>query len=121
VLNELNEQDEWFQKNPLEIKWFGGRWLPGNLDVDHPLMKTLSESFVEIKGEQPVIEASPWGTDGGILSNVGNTPVVVFGPGITATAHDANEHIQLEDLFAAGKIIAPTLLKWCEVSDKNPS
>jgi acetylornithine deacetylase len=121
VMKELNEQDEWFQKNPLEIEWFGGRWLPGNLEVDHPLMKTLSASFLEVKGEQPAIEASPWGTDGGILSNVGNTPVVVFGPGITATAHDANEHIQLEDLFAASKIIALTLLKWCEVSEEeNP-
>ena len=81
-------------------------------------MQTLSESFADIKGEAPVIEASPWGTDGGILSNVGNTPVVVFGPGMTATAHDANEHIQLEDMFAASEIIALTLLKWCEVSDK---
>ena len=33
VLNELNEQEEWFQENPLEIEWFGGRWLPGNLEV----------------------------------------------------------------------------------------
>ena len=90
---KLNEQEEWFQANPLEIEWFGGRWLPGNLDSDHPLMKTLSESFKGIKGVEPVIEASPWGTDGGILSNVGNTPVVVFGPGMTETAHDANEHI----------------------------
>lgn len=117
VLCELNEQDEWFQENPLEIEWFGGRWLPGNLEVDHPLMKTIYESFVEIMGEEPVIESSPWGTDGGILSNVGNTPVVVFGPGITATAHDANEHILLEDLFVASNIIALTLLKWCEVSE----
>ncbi len=117
VLNELNVQDKWFQANPLEIEWFGGRWLPGNLEVDHPLMKILSNSFEKVKGEAPVIEASPWGTDGGILSNIGNTPVVVFGPGITAAAHDADEHIILEDLFAASKIIALTILKWCEVSD----
>ncbi|MEH7113504.1 peptidase [Neobacillus niacini] len=117
VLNELNVQDKWFQANPLEIEWFGGRWLPGNLEVDHPLMKILSNSFEKVKGEAPVIEASPWGTDGGILSNIGNTPVVVFGPGITAAAHDADEHIILEDLFAASKIIALTILKWCEVCD----
>ncbi|MEH7245202.1 peptidase [Neobacillus niacini] len=117
VLNELNVQDKWFQANPLEIEWFGGRWLPGNLEVDHPLMNTLSDSFEKIKGKPPVIEASPWGTDGGILSNIGNTPVVVFGPGITAAAHDADEHIILEDLFAASKIIALTILKWCEVSE----
>jgi acetylornithine deacetylase len=116
-LQELNGQDDWFQENPLQIEWFGGRWLPGNLNSDHPLMKAISESFIDIQGENPIIEASPWGTDGGILSNVGNTPVVVFGPGVTETAHDANEHIVLEDLFAASEIIALTLLNWCEVSE----
>nr|WP_263326046.1 peptidase [Neobacillus sp. Marseille-Q6967] len=116
-LTELSQQDKWLQEHPLEIEWFGGRWLPGSLNNDHPLMKTLSDSFQEIKGKEPVIEASPWGTDGGILSNVGNTPVVVFGPGITETAHDANEHIILEDLFTASEIIALTVMKWCETAD----
>ncbi|MEH7332253.1 peptidase [Neobacillus drentensis] len=116
-LQEINEKDEWFSENPLQIEWFGGRWLPGSLESEHPLIKELTKSFIEVKGNQPSIEASPWGTDGGILSNVGNTPVVVFGPGITETAHDANEHINLEDLFAASEIIAFTLLEWCEVDE----
>jgi acetylornithine deacetylase len=116
-LQELNEADEWLQENPLQIEWFGGRWLPGSLESDHPLMNELSKSFIEVKGDPPIIEASPWGTDGGILSTVGGTPVVVFGPGITETAHDANEHIDLEDLFAASEIIALTLMKWCEVCE----
>ncbi|MGG3470139.1 peptidase [Neobacillus pocheonensis] len=116
-LRELNENDQWFKENPLQIEWFGGRWLPGSLESDHPLMKELTKSFKEVRGDLPVIEASPWGTDGGILSNVGHTPVVVFGPGITATAHDANEHIILEDMFVASEIIALTLLDWCEVDE----
>ncbi|MFF2450457.1 peptidase [Neobacillus sp. NPDC058068] len=122
ALQEWNQQDEWFRENPLQIEWFGGRWLPGNLESDHPLMNALTGSFSEVLGFSPVIEASPWGTDGGILSTVGNTPVVVFGPGITETAHDANEHIDLEDMFAASEIIALTLLRWCgvnEVSDDD--
>jgi acetylornithine deacetylase len=113
----LNEKDEWLRENPLQIEWFGGRWLPGSLEGDHPLIKELTKSFIEVKGTQPAVEASPWGTDGGILSNIGNTPVVVFGPGITETAHDANEHINLEDLFAASEIIAFTLMEWCEVDE----
>ena len=116
-LQELNQCDEWFRDNPLQIEWFGGRWIPGSLESDHPLMKELSASFHEITGEAPVIEASPWGTDGGILSSVGNTPVVVFGPGITETAHDADEHIELEDLYTTSEIIARTLIKWCGVSE----
>jgi acetylornithine deacetylase len=116
-LQQLNNQENWFQENPIEIEWFGGRWLPGNLESNHPLMESISHSFVAVKGENPVIEASPWGTDGGILSTIGGTPVVVFGPGVTETAHDANEYIVLEDLFAASEIIALSLLQWCEVED----
>ena len=106
-----------FRENPLKLEWFGGRWLPGSLENDHPLMNELTKSFIEVKSDRPIIEASPWGTDGGILSTIGNTPVVIFGPGITETAHDANEHIVLEDMFIASEIIALTLLKWCEVAD----
>ncbi|MCM3724292.1 peptidase [Neobacillus cucumis] len=118
-LQNLCDQDEWLKRHPLKLEWFGGRWQPGSLETNHPLINEITKSFIEVKGEPPVIEASPWGTDGGILSTVGHTPVVVFGPGITALAHDANEHIILEDLFAASNIIALTILRWCEVAEPS--
>jgi acetylornithine deacetylase len=101
------------------VEWFGGRWQPGSLRENHPLLGAVSESYKEVFKEEPVIEASPWGTDGGILSRYGGTPVVVFGPGITETAHDANEHIILEDLYKSAEIIALTLLKWCGVDSQG--
>jgi acetylornithine deacetylase len=113
-LAQLSKYDSWFLENPPLVEWFGARWLPGNIEEDHPLQSILSESFQEVKKEEPVIEASPWGTDGGILSNVGNVPVVVFGPGITELAHDANEHIVLDEMFQASEIIALTIMRWCE-------
>lgn len=112
-LRGLNEENEWFSEHPLQVEWFGARWIPGSVEQTHPLVSTLQESFQEVLNKSPLIEASPWGTDGGILSSVGNTPVVVFGPGITELAHDANEHIVLDELYAASEIIALTVLKWC--------
>jgi acetylornithine deacetylase len=116
-LQTLCQEDSWLKEHPPTIEWFGGRWLPGSLDNDHPLMACITRSFIEVKHIPPVIEASPWGTDGGILSNVGSTPVVVFGPGVTEVAHHSNEYIVLEDLFAAAEIIAYCLLDWCEVAE----
>lgn len=112
-LKEAAQNDPWLKKNPPQVEWFGGRWLPGDLEQDHPLMAVLSESFETVKGRQPAVEASPWGTDGGILSKVGNTPVVVFGPGVTEAAHDVNEFISLEEVFEAAEIIALAILEWC--------
>ncbi|WP_282141693.1 peptidase [Cytobacillus oceanisediminis] len=112
-LKEAAQNDAWLKKNPPQVEWFGGRWLPGDLEQDHPLMTVISESFEEVKGMQPAVEASPWGTDGGILSKVGNTPVVVFGPGVTEAAHDVNEYISLQEVFEAAEIIALAMMEWC--------
>ncbi|WP_442594197.1 peptidase [Neobacillus sp. D3-1R] len=114
-LEAIGKKDKWLEENPLTIEWFGGRWLPGSVENNHPLMESLSQSFQEVKKQVPVIEASPWGTDGGILSNIGHTPVVVFGPGVTEVAHDSNEYIVLEELYEAAEIIAYTIMDWCGV------
>jgi acetylornithine deacetylase len=120
MLNEINhlcEEDLWLKENPPVLEWFGASWLPGDLDPEHELIEVLSASFINVKDSAPLIEASPWATDGGILSKVGGVPVVVFGPGVTETAHQANEYIRLEDVFEAAEIIALSLLRWCEISE----
>lgn len=112
----LNQLDPWFEKHPVVVTWFGGRWLPGNLPTDHVLMQTISASYQQVLQEIPHIEASPWGTDGGILSQVGGIPVVVFGPGTTEVAHDANEYIDLVKVFQAAEVIALSIIRWCEMN-----
>ncbi|WP_340084285.1 peptidase [Siminovitchia sp. FSL H7-0308] len=114
-MKKLSEKDEWFQDHPVEIEWFGARWVPGEIATDHPLMTSLISNFKAITNEDPVIEAAPWGTDGGLLSQVGDTPTVVFGPGTTGLAHYPNEAIDIEKIFEAAKIIAATIVDWCEV------
>ncbi|MDQ0217955.1 peptidase [Peribacillus cavernae] len=113
----LNTGNEWFQAKPIELELFGARWLPGNLELNHPLMQTISESFLAVKGKQPVIEAAPWGTDGGYLSNIGGIPVVVFGPGKTELAHDADEYIEIDKVIEAAEIIALSIINWCGTAE----
>lgn len=115
LIDALNRTNEWFKEKPIELEWFGARWLPGSLELDHPLMQTLSTNYEKVMGDQPVVEASPWGTDGGYLSTVGSIPVVVFGPGETKLAHDANEYIEVDKMIETAEIIALTLLEWCGV------
>jgi acetylornithine deacetylase len=113
ALQGISTTDSWLKENPPVVEWFGARWLPGDLEVGHNLVKVLSDSFTEVKGNSPIIEASPWATDGGILNKVGGVPVVVFGPGVTKMAHDANEYIELKDVFETAEIIAIAIMKWC--------
>lgn len=115
-MSKLEEKDSWFKEHPVKVEWFGARWVPGEIDIHHPLMELLMENFEEIMEERPVLEASPWGTDGGLFTQVAGTPSIVFGPGITDLAHFPNEAIELEKIFKIAKIIAATVVDWCEVS-----
>lgn len=117
-LEGLKEIDPWFDEYPVQLEWFGAQWLPGSIDTEHQLMKVLSTSFKEVTEEEPVIEASPWGTDGGLLTAVGETPSIVFGPGVTEMAHYSNEYIELDNVFVVAEIIALTLLEWCGVEEE---
>lgn len=108
-----NMQDPWFIKHPVTVEWFGAQWLPGSIETDHLLMNTLSKNYKQVLGKEPIIEASPWGTDGGLLSQVGNTPSIVFGPGVTAVAHYPNEYIEISKIMEAAEIIALTIYDWC--------
>ncbi|MCM3706362.1 MULTISPECIES: peptidase [Cytobacillus] len=112
-IKSLVEKDDWFKEHPPELEWFGARWLPGSIDVGHELMNTLVRNFRNVKDEDPAVEASPWGTDGGLLTEVGTTPAIVFGPGVTEVAHFPNEYIHLDKVFEAAEIIAMTLIDWC--------
>ncbi|RKD22624.1 acetylornithine deacetylase [Ammoniphilus oxalaticus] len=119
ALDKLSETDAWFIEHPPALEWFGGRWVPGTIDLEHELMNTLVEQFRSARGSEPIIEASPWGTDGGLLSNVGDTPTIVFGPGVTDVAHHADEYIVLDEVFACAEIVAFTLLRWCGVVENG--
>lgn len=116
-VDRLQQQDEWFAISPPRLEWFGARWVPGSVDTEHELIGVLTEQFESVLGSKPAIEASPWGTDGGLLTVVGDTPCIVFGPGLTQTAHYPNEHIALDDMFQAAEIIALAILTWCGIEE----
>ena len=115
--HKLYEADAWFLEHPVDIEWFGARWVPGSLAEEHPLMRTLKQNFTLVRGEEPVVEVSPWGTDGGLFTHVANIPVVVFGPGETKAAHQHDEYIEIDKMVEAAEMIACMLLDWCGVEE----
>ncbi|TVX99021.1 peptidase [Paenibacillus cremeus] len=118
-LERLQERDSWFKEHPPVLEWFGARWVPGSVDPGHELMRVVTEHYRAVRSEEPVIEASPWGTDGGLLTLLGETPCIIFGPGLTQLAHYPNEHIVLDHLFEAAEIIALTLIEWCGIDESE--
>ncbi|MCY8855680.1 peptidase [Bacillus atrophaeus] len=116
-LKDLEYRDEWFKRHPVKLEWYGAQWLPNDLPKDHDLVSVLQSSYEKIRHTEPVIEASPWGTDGGLLHHAAQTPVIVFGPGETKTAHQANEYIEIETLLESAKIISLFIMDWCGIHE----
>ncbi|WP_417617710.1 peptidase [Oceanisphaera sp.] len=111
----LGEVDSWFKDHPVIVEWFGACWQPGGIDLENPLFQMLTNSFEAVHKQMPKVKASPWGTDGGLMTQYG-IPSLVFGPGITRLAHHPNEHIRLDDVFSVAEIMALTIVDWCELS-----
>lgn len=120
-IKNLENLDEWFVSHPVEVEWFGARWVPGSIEADSELVQTLKHNFHNITEQNPIIEAAPWGTDGGLFTQVSNIPMIVFGPGETKVAHYPDEFIDLDQMFLAAEIIACTLIDWCGVQNQHES
>lgn len=117
ALKGLAEVDPWFAEHPVELEWYGARWVPGAVAEEHPLMEILQRQFEVVRGERAVVEASPWGTDGGLLTALADTPAIVVGPGVTQVAHYPDEFIVLDDVFDCAEIFALALIEWCGLDD----
>lgn len=113
ALAALGEEDRWFEESPPELEWFGARWVPGDLDPEHDLLRTLTESYRLALHRDPELVASPWATDAGLLAAAGDTPALVFGPGVTAKAHQPDEYIEIDDIFDAALVLAIAVVEWC--------
>jgi len=112
-ISRLPAVDPWFESHPAKLEFFGAQWLPNSVGAAHPIVSTIEENYRQLFGKPLKIEASPWGTDAGILGTVGGIPAIVIGPGETSVAHYPNEFIVLDEVVKAAKLFALTILEWC--------
>lgn len=113
-IQEVSDQDEWLRSHPARLEFFGAQWVPNFVEDNHPFVNTLAAHYEALYHRKVTIEASPWGTDGGLLGKVGGIPTLIIGPGETKMAHYPNEFIDLNEMLLASKLFANTILSWCE-------
>ncbi|MFZ5968355.1 MAG: peptidase [Bacillota bacterium] len=116
---EVAETDVWLKEHMPKIEWYGFCISSGGVDKDHAMVNTINDNYKYVKGSDPIVVGTPWGTDAGALNRYGNTPTVIFGPGPGETAHKANEYVEVDKLIETTKIIACTVLDWCGYEQTN--
>ena len=73
----------------------------------------MSKNFAIVTGKEPQITGRQGAADTRYLIKYGNTPTVIFGPGLTEQMHATNEWVDIDYLITATKILALTILDWC--------
>ena len=114
TLKSLSDSDSWLKDHPVQLEFFGAQWIPNAVERNHPFVRVVEKHFKEVYQREVIVEASPWGTDAGLLGKIASTPALVIGPGVTKMAHFPNEYIVLDEVKAAAKLFARVILEWCE-------
>jgi acetylornithine deacetylase len=115
-LHELSQQDPWLQEHPVKVEFFGAQWVPNSVDENHPFAGVVKSAYQGVYNKPVILEAAPWGTDGGLLGKIGGIPTLVIGPGETRMAHYPDEFIDVEEMLRAAKVFAHTMIEWCRTS-----
>jgi acetylornithine deacetylase len=89
---------------------------PTGVPLDHPLVATLGDAYRVVAGEEPQILGAPFACDAMMFNLHSPTPAVIFGPGDVAVGHAPDEHVDVDELVLAAKILACVLTEWCGVA-----
>ena len=79
------------------------------------MVTLLSRNLRTVSGKEPQITGRQGAADTRYLIKYGNTPTVIFGPGLTEQMHANNEWVDVEDVITATKTLGLTILDWCGV------
>jgi acetylornithine deacetylase len=109
--------DPWLKEHPPEVIFTGYFAEPSAIPVDSPIVQTLSRNFVKVIGKEPVISGREGAADIRFMNQYGSTPTVIFGPGMTEQMHANNEWVNIDDLVQSTKILAHTIVEWCQIAN----
>lgn len=115
-IRDTVSDDPWLKEHPPEVAFVGYFAEPSEISPHEPIVQTLCENFREVTGKDPLISGREGAADIRFLNRYGNIPTVIFGPGMTEQMHANNEWVAVNDLIQATKILALTILQWCQLT-----
>ena len=117
VTERVAAQSPWLRKNPPEILFTGYFAEPSEIAVDEPIVSTLMAQYESLMRKKPVVSGRQGAADIRHLNQYGNTPTVIFGPGLTEQMHANNEWVYQKDYLNAIRILAHTIAAWCGIAE----
>lgn len=116
VTETVRKEDVWFIDHPPEIIFTGYFAEPSEISSESPIVGLLCDSYKNIMGSDPIVSGRQGAADIRHMNQYGDTPTVIFGPGMTEQMHANNEWVNIQDYINSIKILAETIMRWCGVN-----
>ena len=113
ALTAAAQQDSWLADHPPILEWFEGQFESGETPQDSPIVRAIAEGHAQVFGKAPAVQGVTYGSDLRLFTNHGGIPAVLYGPGSIFDAHTVNEHVDLDEVVAATKVLACIVSSWC--------
>jgi acetylornithine deacetylase/succinyl-diaminopimelate desuccinylase family protein len=106
--------DTWLAKHPPVVTW-PDYWPAANTPVDHPICQAVGKAHEEATGQAPIFHGFCAAADTTFLNEDGITSII-YGPGDILLAHALDEYVPMDEVLAAAKTYAFTMMDWCGVA-----
>ncbi len=104
--------DEWMDKNPPVIEWFGWSTEPWYQDPEKPFVKLFMENAEDVMGHKVIMVGRAGGNDARFTQYYGNQGLC-FGP-IGENMHGPDECVHLDSVVEVANVLANYIIKWSE-------
>jgi acetylornithine deacetylase len=107
--------DEWLQKHPPVVQWFGWQTDPWVQETDHPYVQSLKSTAAKYRGDQLEFIGRASGNDARFTRYV-SKPGVCFGP-VAYNIHGPDEYVDLDSVLLTAKVLATHIVDWCGIKE----
>lgn len=113
-LNGVYDQDPWLREHRPTMEWMH-HWPAYDTPVAHPICQAIERAHEQALDTPATFQGFAAVDDATYLER-GGVPAISFGPGNLMVCHAANEHIAIDDVVRACKVLAATAIDWCGVA-----
>lgn len=97
--------DAWLSEHPPSITRTGAAFGSSSIDPAHLLVNTVRDAAASVTGRRPETIGVPYGCDMALWIREGGAATLVYGPGDVATAHAANERVDLREAATVAEVL----------------
>lgn len=116
TVETVTANDAWLSAHPPNFEWYGWNAEPHELVTDEEIVQVARSHAETITNKQTTFTGGNAGNDERFYNLYYDIPCLSLGPR-GASAHGADEYVDIDSLMQTTKVLALTAMDWCGTTD----